>query len=47
MVQNGTRSGLGLPDSPEAERERLTIWNKELSQVRLKFRVSVFQYFGL
>ena len=44
MVQNGTRSGLGLS---EAERERLTIWNKGLSQVCLKFRVSVFQYFGL
>ena len=44
MVQNGTRSGLGLS---EAERERLTIWSKGLSQVCLNFRVSVFQYFGL
>ncbi|KAH9986700.1 Metalloprotease [Russula vinacea] len=34
MVQDGTRAGLGLP---EADRERLTVWKKELSQVCLEF----------
>ncbi|KAH9080477.1 Metalloprotease [Lactarius deliciosus] len=34
MVQDGTRAGLSLP---EADRERLTEWNKELSQVCLEF----------
>jgi Zn-dependent oligopeptidase len=38
MVQDGTRAGLGLP---EADRERLTTWKKELSQVCLEFQVSV------
>jgi Zn-dependent oligopeptidase len=37
MVQEGTRAGLGLP---EADRERLTGWKKELSQVSLEFSVS-------
>lgn len=44
MVQDGTRAGLGLP---EADRERLTIWKKELSQVCLEFSVSVFQCINL
>ncbi len=39
MVQEGTRAGLGLP---EADRERLTEWKKELSQVCLEFSVSIF-----
>jgi metallopeptidase MepB len=39
MIQDGTRAGLGLP---EADRERLTTWKKELSQVCLEFSVSVF-----
>jgi Zn-dependent oligopeptidase len=39
MVQEGKRAGLGLP---EADRERLTEWKKELSQVSLEFSVSVF-----
>jgi metallopeptidase MepB len=39
MVQEGKRAGLGLP---EADRERLTAWKKELSQVCLEFSVSVF-----
>ncbi len=39
MVQDGTRAGLSLP---EADRERLTEWKKELSQVCLEFSVSVF-----
>ncbi|KAI9465435.1 Metalloprotease [Lactarius psammicola] len=34
MVQDGTRAGLFLP---EADRERLTEWKKELSQVCLEF----------
>ncbi|KAI9465436.1 Metalloprotease [Lactarius psammicola] len=34
MVQDGTRAGLSLP---EADRERLTEWKKELSQVCLEF----------
>ena len=44
MVQDGTRAGLGLP---EADRERLTTWKKELSQVCLEFSVSVFQCINL
>lgn len=44
MVQDGTRAGLGLP---EADRERLTVWKKELSQVCLEFSVSVFQCINL
>ncbi len=39
MIQDGTRAGLSLP---EADRERLTEWKKELSQVCLEFSVSVF-----
>ena len=39
MVQDGRRAGLGLP---ETDRERLTTWKKELSQVCLEFSVSVF-----
>ena len=39
MVQDGTRAGLALP---EADRERLTVWKKELSQVCLEFSVSIF-----
>jgi Zn-dependent oligopeptidase len=39
MVQDGSRAGLALP---EADRERLTEWKKELSQVCLEFSVSVF-----
>ena len=38
MVQDGTRAGLALP---EADRERLTVWKKELSQVCLEFSVSI------
>lgn len=34
MVQDGSRAGLALP---EADRERLTEWKKELSQVCLEF----------
>ncbi len=41
MIQDGTRAGLALP---EADRERLTVWKKELSQVCLEFSVSIFQY---
>lgn len=44
MVQDGTRAGLGLP---EADRERLTVWKKELSQICLEFSVSVFQFISL
>jgi Zn-dependent oligopeptidase len=44
MVQDGTRSGLALP---EADRERLTVWKKELSQVCLEFSVSIFQSISL
>jgi Zn-dependent oligopeptidase len=44
MIQDGTRAGLGLP---EADRERLTVWKKELSQVCLEFSVSVFQCISL
>jgi Zn-dependent oligopeptidase len=44
MVQDGTRAGLALP---EADRERLTAWKKELSQVCLEFSVSVFQCISL
>ena len=44
MVRDGKRAGLGLP---EADRERLTIWKKELSQVCLEFSVSVFHSIGL
>ena len=40
MVQDGTRAGLALP---EADREQLTVWKKELSQVCLEFSVSIFQ----
>ena len=40
MIQDGTRAGLALP---EADRERLTGWKKELSQVCLEFSVSIFQ----
>jgi len=39
MVQEGRRAGLGLP---EADRERLTGWKKELSQTSLEFSVSIF-----
>ena len=39
-VQDGRRAGLALP---EADRERLTVWKKELSQVCLEFSVSIFQ----
>lgn len=39
MIQGGTRAGLGLP---EPDRDRLTEWKKELSQVCLEFSVSVF-----
>ena len=39
MIQDGARAGLSLP---EADRERLTEWKKELSQVCLEFSVSVF-----
>jgi Zn-dependent oligopeptidase len=39
MIQDGARAGLSLP---EADRERLTEWKKELSQVCLEFNVSVF-----
>jgi metallopeptidase MepB len=44
MVQDGTRSGLALP---EADRERLTVWKKELSQVCLEFSVSIVQSISL
>ncbi len=44
MVQDGTRAGLALP---EADRERLTVWKKELSQVCLEFSVSIFQSISL
>lgn len=44
MIQDGTRAGLALP---EADRERLTIWKKELSQVCLEFSVSIFQSISL
>ena len=44
MVQEGTRAGLGLP---EPDRERLTGWKKELSQVCLEFSVSIFSVYGL
>ena len=40
MIQDGTRAGLALP---EADRERLTVWKKELSQVCLEFSVSISQ----
>jgi Zn-dependent oligopeptidase len=40
MIQDGTRAGLALP---EADRERLTVWKKELSQLCLEFSVSIFQ----
>jgi metallopeptidase MepB len=40
MVQDDKRAGLALP---EADRERLTVWKKELSQVCLEFSVSIFQ----
>jgi Zn-dependent oligopeptidase len=43
MIQDGTRAGLALP---EADRERLTVWKKELSQVCLEFSVSIFQFIG-
>ena len=39
MVQDGSRAGLALP---EADRDRLTEWKKELSQVCLEFSVSLF-----
>ena len=39
MVLDGARAGLALP---EADRERLKEWRKELSQVCLEFNVSVF-----
>jgi Zn-dependent oligopeptidase len=39
MVLDGARAGLGLP---EADREQLKGWKKELSQVCLEFNVSVF-----
>ena len=41
VVKDGKRAGLGLP---EADRERLTTWKKELSQVCLEFSVSIFWY---
>jgi Zn-dependent oligopeptidase len=44
MIQDGTRAGLALP---EADRERLTVWKKELSQVCLEFSVSIFQSISL
>ena len=44
MVQDGTRAGLALP---EADRERLTAWKKELSQTCLEFSVSVFRCISL
>lgn len=44
MIQDGTRAGLALP---EADRERLTVWKKELSQVCLEFSVSIFQSVSL
>jgi Zn-dependent oligopeptidase len=44
MIQDGTRAGLALP---EADRERLTVWKKELSQVCLEFSVSIFQFISL
>lgn len=44
MVQDGTRAGLALP---EADRERLTVWKKELSQVCLEFSVSTFHFISL
>jgi len=44
MVQEGTRAGLGLP---EPDRERLTGWKKELSQVCLEFSVSIFSVYRL
>lgn len=44
MVQDGTRAGLALP---EADRERLTVWKKELSQVCLEFSVSTFHSISL
>jgi Zn-dependent oligopeptidase len=44
MIQDGTRAGLALP---EADRERLTVWKKELSQVCLEFSVSIFQTISL
>ena len=39
MVLDGARAGLGLP---EADRDQLKGWKKELSQVCLEFNVSVF-----
>jgi Zn-dependent oligopeptidase len=44
MIQDGTRAGLALP---EADRERLTVWKKELSQGCLEFSVSIFQSISL
>jgi metallopeptidase MepB len=44
MVQDGTRAGLALP---EADREQLTVWKKELSQVCLEFSVSILQFISL
>ena len=44
MIQDGTRAGLALP---EADRERLTVWKKKLSQVCLEFSVSIFRSISL
>ena len=44
MVQDDKRAGLALP---EADREQLTEWKKELSQVCLEFSVSIFQFICL
>ncbi|KAF8490544.1 hypothetical protein F5888DRAFT_1101053 [Russula emetica] len=44
MVQDGTRAGLALP---EADRERLTVWGKELSQVCLEFSKNFNEENGL